>query len=133
MIHNSFDPELAKRIVKQVPLFAKFTEEELSLPLDRTSVYSYRKDETIIQADDHNSQMYIVFEGRVKVVGITVDGEERVLAFRRRIFPGFVIGFKLATYHEPCRVPVDEPPSCIHVAPALSVIYNSYAKYDGWR
>ncbi|GFE60657.1 CarD family transcriptional regulator [Geobacter sp. AOG2] len=84
MIHNFFDPELAKKVVKGVPLFAEFTEQELSLLLDRTNVYNYRKDEIIIQADEHNNQMYIVLKGRVKVVDITVDGEERVMAFRRR-------------------------------------------------
>ncbi|MGD0585252.1 MAG: Crp/Fnr family transcriptional regulator [Oryzomonas sp.] len=84
MIHSILDPELAKRIVKGIPLFAKFTERELSLLLNRTNVYSYRKDEIIIQADEHNDQMYIVLKGRVKVVDITVDGDERIMAFRRR-------------------------------------------------
>ncbi|MDR3579600.1 MAG: Crp/Fnr family transcriptional regulator [Oryzomonas sp.] len=84
MIHGNLDPELANRIVKGIPLFAKFTERELSLLLDRTNVCSYRKDEVIIQADEHNSQMYIVLKGRVKVVDITVDGDERIMAFRRR-------------------------------------------------
>ena len=83
MIHSIPDPELANRILKGIPLFAKFTEQELSLLLDRTNVCSYGKDEIIIQADEHNDQMYIVLKGRVKVVDITVDGEERVMAFRR--------------------------------------------------
>jgi CRP/FNR family transcriptional regulator, cyclic AMP receptor protein len=84
MIHSILDFELAYKIVRGVPLFAKFTEQELSLLLDRTNVYSYRKDEIIIQADEHNNQMYIVLKGRVKVVDITVDGDERIMAFRRR-------------------------------------------------
>jgi CRP/FNR family transcriptional regulator len=84
MIHSLFDPELAKKIVRGVPLFAKFTEQELTLLLGRTNSYCYRKDEIIIQADEHNEQMYIVLKGRIKVVDITVDGEERVMAFRRR-------------------------------------------------
>jgi hypothetical protein len=53
MIHSILGPELVNKIVKGIPLFANFTERKLSLLLDRTNVYSYRKDEIIIQADEH--------------------------------------------------------------------------------
>lgn len=84
MIKTSYDPEQIKKIVKTVPFFAKFSEQELSLLLDRTNVYIYRKDEIIILAHDLKEQMYIILKGRVKVVDITVDGEERVMALRHR-------------------------------------------------
>ena len=81
---KSFDPVLMHKIVHGVPLFAKFSDQELSLLLSRTIVYSYRKDEVILPPDDKNAKMYIVLKGRVKVVDISVDGEERVMAFRHR-------------------------------------------------
>ncbi len=84
MIRKSFNPVQEKKIIKKVPFFTKFSEEELSLLLDRTNVYSYRKDEIIIMANELIEQMYIILKGRVKVVDITVDGEERIMAIRHR-------------------------------------------------
>ncbi len=84
MIRNSFDPVLEKKIVKAVPFFAKFSDQELSHLLHRTNVYSFKKDEIIILANDLKEQMYIILKGRVKVVDITIDGEERIMTLRHR-------------------------------------------------
>ncbi len=82
MIRRAFDPELATKIVKGVPLFSCFSDEEIAALLKKTAIYSYHKDEIIIYADDPVEQMYIILKGRVRVVDITVGGEERVMAFR---------------------------------------------------
>ena len=83
-VRTSFDPVIAKKIIKSVPLFASFSDQDLSLLLEKTNVYSCQKNETIFLADDQNNLMYIIVKGRVKVVEITADGTERVMAFRQR-------------------------------------------------
>jgi CRP-like cAMP-binding protein len=82
MIRRAFDPELATKIVKAVPLFISFTAEEIAALLQRSKIYSYHKDEIIIHADERIDQMYIILKGRVRVVDLSVSGEERVMAFR---------------------------------------------------
>ena len=83
-VRTSFDPKLVKSVVKAVPMFASFTDQELYSLLDRTNVYRYRKGEIVFLADERNPQMYIILNGRLKVVEITQDGQERVMAFRQR-------------------------------------------------
>jgi CRP/FNR family transcriptional regulator, cyclic AMP receptor protein len=83
-VRTTFDPELTKRIVKSIPIFVNFTDEELSSLLEKTKVYKCRKGETIFLDDDQKQLMYIILKGRVKVVEISQDGQERVMAFRQR-------------------------------------------------
>lgn len=78
------NPELAKKIIKTVPLFTKLSDQELSSLLDRTNVYSYRKNEIIIMAEEEIKQMYVVLKGQARVVHITHDGQERTMALRHR-------------------------------------------------
>lgn len=84
MIRKKFDPELAKKILRSIPLFASLSDPELTSLLDRTNVYSYCKDEIIIMSDELVKQMYVVLKGQVRVVNITHDGQERVMALRHR-------------------------------------------------
>lgn len=111
MIRRAFDPELATKIVKGVPLFSSFSAQETAGLLERSVIYSYHKDETIIPADESIDQMYIILKGRVKVVDLSVSGEERVMAFRHRgdYFGdmGLLDGktdFATVIAMEPCRV-----------------------------
>ena len=83
-VRTSFDPDLTKKIVKRIPFFANFTDLELSALLEKTNIYKCRKGETIFLDDDQSQLMYIILKGRVKVVEITKDGQERVMAFRHR-------------------------------------------------
>jgi CRP/FNR family transcriptional regulator, cyclic AMP receptor protein len=83
-VRTSFDPELTKKIVRTIPIFDNFTDQELSALLEKTRVYKCRKGETIFLDDDQNQLMYIILKGRVKVVETTAEGLERVMAFRQR-------------------------------------------------
>jgi CRP/FNR family transcriptional regulator len=83
-VRTSFDQDLTKKIVKRIPFFANFTDQELSALLQKTNIYKCRKGETIFLDDDQSQLMYIILKGRVKVVEITKDGQERVMAFRHR-------------------------------------------------
>lgn len=83
-VRTSIDQELVKSVVKTIPMFNCFTDQELSSLLEKTNVYRYRKGEIVFLADERDQQMYIILKGRLKVVGITRDGQERVMAFRQR-------------------------------------------------
>jgi CRP/FNR family transcriptional regulator len=83
-VRTTFDPELTKKIVKTIPIFDNFTDQELSSLLEKTNVYKFRKGETIFLDDDQKQLMYIILKGRIKVVEISQDGQERVMAFRQR-------------------------------------------------
>jgi CRP/FNR family transcriptional regulator len=83
-VRTSFDPELTRKIVRKIPLFAALTDDELFQLLERTNVYSCRKGEIIFLEDNENQQMYIILKGLMKVVETTADGQERVMAYRHR-------------------------------------------------
>jgi CRP/FNR family transcriptional regulator len=83
-IRTTFDPVLTKKIVMKIPIFASFSDQELSEFLERTNIYRCSKGETIFLDNDQSQLMYIIIKGRVKVVEITNDGQERVMAFRHR-------------------------------------------------
>jgi CRP/FNR family cyclic AMP-dependent transcriptional regulator len=84
MIRNKFDLELAEKIIKSVPLFESLSDQQLSSLLERTNVNNYGKDEVIMMAGEEANQMYVVLKGQIRVVNITEDGQERVMAFRHR-------------------------------------------------
>lgn len=84
MFRKKFDHELAKRIIKNVPLFGGFNDQQLSALLERSAVYGYGRDEVIMMPGEEASQMYVVLKGQVRVADITEDGQERVMAFRHR-------------------------------------------------
>jgi CRP/FNR family transcriptional regulator len=67
-----------------IPFFADFTDQEISALLEKTNIYKCKKGETIFLDDDQSQLMYIILKGRVKVVEITKNGLERVMAFRHR-------------------------------------------------
>ena len=83
-VRTTIDPELVKSVVKTIPMFGCFTDQELSSLLEKTNVYRYRKGEIVFLADERDQQMYIILKGRLKVVEISRDGQERVMAFRQR-------------------------------------------------
>jgi len=84
MIRKKYDPELTKKILRKVPLFAILGDSKLSSLLERTNVYGFRRNEIIIMADEEIKQMYVVLKGQVQVVDITHDGQERIMALRHR-------------------------------------------------
>lgn len=83
-VRTSIDPEIVKSVVKTIPMFGCFTDQELSSLLEKTNVYRYSKGEIVFLADERDQQMYIILKGRLKVVEVTRDGQERVMAFRQR-------------------------------------------------
>lgn len=69
--------------LRKIQLFFSLSDEELRLASDKLVVKRFRKNEIILQEEDTNEYMYIIFDGKVKVVQTTEDGKEILLAFHQ--------------------------------------------------
>jgi CRP/FNR family transcriptional regulator, cyclic AMP receptor protein len=72
------------KILKYIPLFSSFSDEELSILQEIILDKNYRKNSIILSEDEAKEYMYIVFSGRVKVVHISHEGREQILAIRKK-------------------------------------------------
>lgn|SRR5208283_522046 len=71
-------------IIKSIPFFTCLSEKELS-DLGRIIVKrQFSKNEVILLEEDTQSYMYIVYSGRVKVVQVSIDGREQILAIHKK-------------------------------------------------
>jgi CRP/FNR family cyclic AMP-dependent transcriptional regulator len=66
--------------MKQIQLFSSLTDDELQQIKDKLSLKRYKKHEVILFEEDTSEYMYIILNGRVKVVQTTEDGKEILLA-----------------------------------------------------
>lgn len=69
--------------LKKTELFSSLTDREIQDIMDKVSVKQFRKNETILYEEDTNEFMYIILLGKVKVVRITEDGKEIILAMHQ--------------------------------------------------
>jgi CRP/FNR family transcriptional regulator, cyclic AMP receptor protein len=72
------------KILKLIPLFAPFSDEELSVVQDIITERKFRKNSIILSEDESNDYMYIVFSGRLKVIQISDEGKEQILVIRKK-------------------------------------------------
>jgi CRP/FNR family transcriptional regulator len=69
--------------LRKIQLFFSLSDEELGLVSDKLIVKRFRKNEIILQEEDTNEYMYIILDGKVKVVQTTEDGKEILLAIHQ--------------------------------------------------
>jgi len=69
--------------LKKIQLFASLTDEELSQISNILVVKRFKKNEIILQEEDTNEYMYVILNGKVKVVQTTEDGKEILLALHQ--------------------------------------------------
>jgi len=72
------------KILKVIPLFNSFSDEELSVVQESIIEKNYRKNSVILSEDEAKEYMYIVFSGRLKVIQISTDGKEQILVTRKK-------------------------------------------------
>ena len=72
------------KILKVIPLFNSFSDEELSVVQEIIIEKNYRKNSVILSEDEAKENMYIVFSGRLKVIQISTDGKEQILVTRKK-------------------------------------------------
>ena len=70
-------------LLKKVELFSELTSEELTNVGSKIIVKKFKKNETILYEEDTNKYMYVIVEGNVKVVKMTEDGKEIMLAVHK--------------------------------------------------
>ncbi len=69
--------------LRKIQLFFSLSDEELRLVSDKLILKRFRKNEIILQEEDTNEYMYIILDGKVKVVQTTEDGKEILLAIHQ--------------------------------------------------
>ncbi len=68
---------------KKIQLFSSLSDEELSQIGCKVVVKPFKRNETILHEEDTNEFMYIILQGKVKVVQTTEDGKEIILAIHQ--------------------------------------------------
>jgi CRP/FNR family cyclic AMP-dependent transcriptional regulator len=66
--------------LKKIQLFSSLTDSEIDKLVNKLVVKKFKKHETILYEEDTNEFMYIMLLGKVKVVRMTEDGKEIILA-----------------------------------------------------
>ena len=69
--------------LKGVDLFSSLSDEELAAVGSKITLKKFRKNEVILQEQDTSEFMYIILSGKVKVVQVTEDGKETIIAFHK--------------------------------------------------
>lgn len=69
--------------LKPVQIFASLTDQDLLQISAKLRIKQYGKNETILYEEDTNEYMYIILSGKVKVIQISEDGKETILAIHR--------------------------------------------------
>lgn len=79
------DPKIDHRVnlLRQINLFDSLTYKELLSILGRLTIKNVKKGRVILHEEDTNEFMYIILYGMVKVVQITADGREIILAIHK--------------------------------------------------
>lgn len=69
--------------LNMIELFATLTDDELDSIGKLLAVKRFKKNEVILHEEDTNKFMYIILSGKVKVIQITEDGKEILLAIHQ--------------------------------------------------
>lgn len=71
------------RTLKNLPFFSKFSERELPDLEKFITKRRFSKNEMILLEEETSNYMYVVYSGKVKVVQISADGKEHILAIHK--------------------------------------------------
>jgi len=67
-------------LLKKIQLFSSLNNQELMQISDKIRIKLFKKNEAILREEDTNEYMYTILSGGVKVIQISEDGRESVLA-----------------------------------------------------
>jgi CRP/FNR family cyclic AMP-dependent transcriptional regulator len=70
-------------LLGNIQLFSSLSGSELRQILEKTEIRRLRRGEIILRQEDTNQYMYVILEGKVKVIQITHHGKETMLAMHR--------------------------------------------------
>jgi len=66
--------------LKKIQLFSSLSDKEIEHLITKLVIKKFKKSETILYEEDTSEFMYIILFGKVKVVRVTEDGKEIILA-----------------------------------------------------
>jgi CRP/FNR family cyclic AMP-dependent transcriptional regulator len=69
--------------LRNIQLFSSLTDEELQQISNKIFIEEFRKNETVLHEEDTNEFMYIILFGKVKVIQMTEEGKEIILAIHK--------------------------------------------------
>jgi CRP/FNR family transcriptional regulator len=75
-------------LLRNVLLFSSLTDQQLLKISNTIRIKVFRKNETILHEEDTNEYMYTILSGSVKVIQITDEGRETILAMHKTGFFG---------------------------------------------
>lgn len=70
-------------LLRKIPLFSSLSDKDIQEISSRMIDKNFRKNEIILQAEDTNAYMYIIWSGKVKVVRTTEEGKEIFFAMHQ--------------------------------------------------
>lgn len=71
-------------LIKNVPFLSSLSDEDLGHISDILVERQYVKNQTILYEEDTSNYFYIIYSGKVKVVQLSADGRERILAIHKK-------------------------------------------------
>lgn len=70
-------------ILRPVQFFSSLSDEEIGELASKLKIKRFLKNDTILYEEDTNKYMYIILEGKVKVMQMSDEGKETILAMHR--------------------------------------------------
>lgn len=70
-------------ILRPVPFFSSLSDDEIVELASKLRIKRFMKNDTILYEEDTNKYMYIILDGKVKVMQMSDEGKETILAMHR--------------------------------------------------
>jgi CRP/FNR family transcriptional regulator len=72
------------RFIRGVPFLSCLTDDELHELKEHIIERRFLKNQIILQEEDTSNYLYLVYSGKVKVVQLSADGKEKIIAIHKR-------------------------------------------------
>jgi len=84
MIHYSNHKQFDKGLIKGIPFFASLTHDEAEAAERLVVRKHFSRGQVVLFEEDTSKYMYIIVSGKVRVVQLSNEGKERILAIHKR-------------------------------------------------
>ena len=84
MTHSSHYKQFGGGLIKGIPFFASLTTDEAEAVESLVVRKHFSRGEVVLIEEDTSNYMYILVTGKVRVVQLSSDGKERILAIHKR-------------------------------------------------
>jgi CRP/FNR family cyclic AMP-dependent transcriptional regulator len=84
MAHYSNNKQFDKGLIKRIPFFASLTPDETEAAERMVVRKHFERGQVVLFEEDTSQYMYIIVSGKVRVVQLSSDGKEHILAIHKR-------------------------------------------------